>query len=72
VEVLTAARPQEILLFSDARRPGPGDGESMPQARVPKKTVSKRNNRGLEAPMIITPAALLRLVRTILGREAQR
>jgi hypothetical protein len=44
----------------------------MPQASVPKKTISKGNERGREAPMIITPAALVRLVRKILGREGQR
>jgi hypothetical protein len=42
--------------------------DSMPQARLPKKTISKRNERGREAPMIITPAALFRAVRSILGR----
>ncbi len=44
----------------------------MPQARDPKKTVSKRHEHGREAPMIITPAALLRLVRRILSPGAQR
>jgi hypothetical protein len=44
----------------------------MPQARVAKKTVAKSNDRGREAPMIITPAALLRLVRRILRREEQQ
>jgi hypothetical protein len=44
----------------------------MPQAHLSNKTVSKRNERGREAPMIITPMALLRLFRKILGRETQR
>ncbi len=44
----------------------------MPEARVPKKTSSKRHELGREAPMIITPAALLRLVRRIRGRGARR
>jgi hypothetical protein len=44
----------------------------MPEARVPKKTFSKRHELGREAPMIITPAALMRLVRRIRGRGAKR
>jgi hypothetical protein len=43
----------------------------MSQARAPKKTVSKRHELGREAPMIITPAALLRLARRLLRREAK-
>jgi len=58
--------------FSDAARGGSGEDQSMPEARVPKKTLSKRQERGREAPMIITPAALLRLVRRIRGRGAKR
>ena len=42
----------------------------MPEARVPKKTFSKRHELGREAPMIITPPAVLRLVNTIRGRGA--
>jgi hypothetical protein len=63
-----AARPPKIVLFSDAHRPSRGDRESMHRA----KTVSEKNELGREAPMIITPAALLRLVMRILRREAQR
>jgi hypothetical protein len=44
----------------------------MPEARVLKKTSPKRQELGREAPMIITPAALLRLVRRIRGRGAKR
>ncbi len=44
----------------------------MPEARVPKKTSSKRHELGREAPMIITPAALLRLIRRIRGRGTKR
>jgi hypothetical protein len=58
--------------FSDAAGLGFGEGESMPEARVHKKTVSKRHELGREAPMIITPAALLRLVRRIRDRAAKR
>jgi hypothetical protein len=43
----------------------------MPAARVPK-TFSKRHDLGREAPMIVTPAALLRLIRRIRGHAAKR
>jgi hypothetical protein len=58
--------------FTDAARLGSGEDESMPEARLPKKTFSKRRELGREAPMIITPAALLRLIRRIRGRGAKR
>jgi len=70
--VFLAARPQTIVSFSDAARLGSGEGEPMPEARVPKKTSSKRHELGREAPMIITPAALLRLIRRIRGRGTKR
>jgi hypothetical protein len=67
-----AARTQTIVSFSDVARRGSGEDESMPAARAPKKTFSKRHEPGREAPMIITPAALLRLVKRIRGRGAKR
>ena len=38
----------------------------MSQAHDPRKLITQRVERGREAPMVITPAALLRLVRRIL------
>jgi hypothetical protein len=44
----------------------------MSDVRDPKKSVTKRNELGREAPMVITPSAFLRLIRRILGRGGQR
>jgi hypothetical protein len=69
----TSARfPQTLRFLLDAPRRRLGEAEPMSQARTPRKRVTERNELGLEAPMVITPAALVRVLRRILGPEAKR
>jgi hypothetical protein len=56
-----------MLSFSDASRLHLGKSESKFHAREPRN--ANRYETGREAPMIITPAALLRLLRRIVGRS---
>jgi len=60
----TSARtPQTIIRFTDAGEGRLDDGEPMTEKRRPKKLIRERNTVGREAPIIITPAGLARLVR---------
>jgi hypothetical protein len=58
--------------FAGAHRPDLVEGTSMSRARDPMQAVTERKEIGREAPMVVTPSALLRLLRWIFGHAAQR
>jgi hypothetical protein len=57
-----ARTPQTIVRFTDASDSGLDDGEPMPEKRRAKKLIGERGAVGREAPMVITPSGLARLV----------
>jgi hypothetical protein len=57
-----ARTPQTIVRFTDASERRLDDGEPMSEKRRAKKLIGQRDAVGREAPIVITPSGLARLV----------